>query len=214
MRKHFALMMGLFLFAVSACATAATPTPTAAPTEPPAVQEPTSEAGMDSTDAMAESSDESANASMADVADAPAWQTLPLVNARTGETFTLADFRGKTVLVRAIAEWCTNCRAGQRVWRDEVMPQVNNDQVVFITLDSETNNTAESLAAYAENYQFPWLFAVMTPEFQQAATAAFGNVINAPPSEPQWVIRPDGSFTGILTDRSAQSLINVINVSA
>ncbi|MBE0690457.1 MAG: redoxin domain-containing protein, partial [Anaerolineae bacterium] len=140
-----------------------------------------------------------------------AWQTLPLVNARTGETFTFADFRGKTILVRAIAEWCSNCRAGQRSWRDEVMPQVNSDDVVFVSLDSETNNSAESLATYAENYEFPWVFAVMSPDFQSAVTEEFGNVVNSPPSEPQWVIRPDGSFTGILTDHSAQSLIGVIN---
>jgi len=165
-------------------------------------------------DAMAESSDESASASAPDVSSAPAWQTLPLVNARTGETFTLADFRGKTILIRAIAEWCTNCRAGQRAWRDDVMPAVNSDEVIFISLDSETNNSAESLTSYAENYEFPWLFAVMTPDFQRAATEEFGNVVNVPPSEPQWVIRPDGSFTGILTDHSAQSLINVINASA
>src|SRR5215475_4612241 len=39
-----------------------------------------------------------------------AWHALPLVNARTGQAFTLADFAGKTVYVEPMATWCTNCR--------------------------------------------------------------------------------------------------------
>jgi len=31
--------------------------------------------------------------------DLPAWQQLPITNARTGDSFTLADFAGKTVFV-------------------------------------------------------------------------------------------------------------------
>lgn len=204
MRKPFAILIGLILIAATACTAATSPTPTATPTEPPAAQAPTAEA-------MAAAPEQTAAETAPDVSSAPAWQTLPLVNTRTGETFTLADFRGKTILIRAIAEWCTNCRAGQRVWRDEVMPQVDVDNVVFISLDSETNNTAESLATYADNYEFPWIFAVMTPDFLNAAREEFGNVVTTPPAEPQWVVRPDGSFTGLLTDHSAQSLINVIN---
>lgn len=204
MRKPFAILIGLILIAATACTAATSPTPTAPPTEPPAAQAPTAEA-------MTAAPEQTAAETAPDVSSAPAWQTLPLVNARTGETFTLADFRGKTILVRAIAEWCTNCRAGQRVWRDEVMPQVDTDNVVFISLDNEINNTAESLATYADNYEFPWIFAVMTPDFLNAAREEFGNVVTTPPAEPQWVVRPDGSFTGLLTDHSAQSLITVIN---
>ncbi|KPK07150.1 MAG: hypothetical protein AMJ56_13680, partial [Anaerolineae bacterium SG8_19] len=43
-------------------------------------------------------------------ADRPAWQQLTLTNARTGETFTLADFGGQTVFVEPMATWCSNCR--------------------------------------------------------------------------------------------------------
>jgi hypothetical protein len=35
----------------------------------------------------------------------PAWQSLPLVDARTGNTFTLADFEGRTVFVHPMAKW-------------------------------------------------------------------------------------------------------------
>jgi hypothetical protein len=35
----------------------------------------------------------------------PDWLTMPLTNARSGETFTLADFAGKTVFVHPMATW-------------------------------------------------------------------------------------------------------------
>jgi hypothetical protein len=33
------------------------------------------------------------------------WQSIPLRNARTGETFTFADFAGRTVYVHPMARW-------------------------------------------------------------------------------------------------------------
>jgi cytochrome oxidase Cu insertion factor (SCO1/SenC/PrrC family) len=135
---------------------------------------------------------------------------MPLVDVRSGQSLTLSDFQGKSVLVRAIAEWCSNCRAGQSAWRDQVLPQVDANSVVLVTLDVETNNSAESLAAYANNNSFPWIFAIMTPALQTELVAQFGNSVLVPPAEPQWVIRPDGSFTGLLTDRSPQTLIGLL----
>lgn len=35
----------------------------------------------------------------------PAWTTLPLTNAHSGETFRLADFAGKTVFLKPMAIW-------------------------------------------------------------------------------------------------------------
>jgi hypothetical protein len=46
-----------------------------------------------------------AQAENAPVNPRPDWLTLPLTNARTGETFTLADFAGKTVFVHPMATW-------------------------------------------------------------------------------------------------------------
>lgn len=35
----------------------------------------------------------------------PAWQSIVLQNARTGESFTMADFAGRTVFVHPMAKW-------------------------------------------------------------------------------------------------------------
>jgi thiol-disulfide isomerase/thioredoxin len=144
-------------------------------------------------------------------ASLPAWMTMPLTNARTGESFTLADFSGKTVLARAMALWCTNCRSGQRAWRDAVLPQVDAANTVFVSFTIETNITAEEMAAYADENSFPWVFAVMTPEFLQALNEQFGSTINVPPVEPQWLIRPDGSVVGLISDHSSENLVSLIN---
>src|SRR5689334_22494269 len=62
----------------------------------------------------------------------PAWLTLPVVDAHTGETFTLADFAGKTVWVEPMATWCTTCR-GQLPNVEAARVALNSDQYAFIS---------------------------------------------------------------------------------
>lgn len=141
-----------------------------------------------------------------------AWQTLPLTNARTGETFTLADFAGQTVFVEPMATWCTNCRQ-----------QLNNvvqakadagEDVVFVALSVETNISAADLAQYADSNGYDWVFAVMTPELLQALAADFGQTVSNPPSTPHFLIRPDGSFTGLTTGiESPDELLEAITAA-
>src|SRR6516164_10173988 len=37
------------------------------------------------------------------------WLSADLVNAHTGQTYKLTDYKGKVLLVEAMAVWCTNC---------------------------------------------------------------------------------------------------------
>ncbi|MCB8967999.1 MAG: redoxin domain-containing protein [Ardenticatenaceae bacterium] len=127
-----------------------------------------------------------------------AWQKLPLVNARTGETFTLADFAGKAVFVETMATWCSNCRQQLTNVR-EAIGQVDSEQAVFIALSVETNIDAATLADYADNEGFDWLFAVATPELLTELAGQFGQSITNPPSTPHFVIHPDGSTTELET---------------
>lgn len=100
---------------------------------------------------------------------------------------------------------------GQRRWRDEVLPQVNAENVVFVTLDVDTNNSAASFAQYADDNGFPWIFAVATPEMMLELAAQFGTSVTIPPTEPQWLIRPDGSVDGLIRDSSSTGLVSLIN---
>lgn len=122
----------------------------------------------------------------------PVWQTLPLVNARTGETFTLADFAGKTVFVETMATWCGNCRLQLTNVRD-ARTQLGEENYVFIGLSVETSLSGGDLAAYADDAGFEWVFAVLTPEALAALSETFGRTITNPPTTPHFIIYPDGS---------------------
>lgn len=131
------------------------------------------------------------------VNDSPAWQELVLVNARSGENFTLSDFVGKTVFVEPMATWCSNCRRqlNQVQEAKEQLP----DETVFIALSVETNIDNTTLAQYADEAGFDWLFAVATPEILAELTAEFGRAIVNPPATPHFIIRADRSYTDLST---------------
>ena len=131
------------------------------------------------------------------MSDAAAWQNITLTNVRTGETFTLADFAGKTIFVEPMATWCTNCRR-QLTNVSSARAQFGED-VVFVALSVETNVSNDDLQAYTESTGFDWVFAVATPELLQELVALYGQTITNPPSTPHFIIRPDGSTTDLIT---------------
>ncbi|MCC7371809.1 MAG: TlpA family protein disulfide reductase [Chloroflexi bacterium] len=138
----------------------------------------------------------------------PAWHTLPLADARTGQSFTLADFAGKTVYVEPMATWCTNCRQQMSAIRDHVRGQIDPRQVVFVGLSVETNLAPDALAAYVNAQGFDWTFAVMSQEMLQALAGQFGRTVTNPPAVPHFLILPDGSTTDLSTGfQSADALL-------
>ncbi|UCG24363.1 MAG: redoxin family protein [Chloroflexota bacterium] len=155
----------------------------------------------DMADDMVAGSEEMAAETVDEVAmnpDAPAWQQLALTNARTGESFTLADFAGKTVFVEPMATWCTNCRR-QLTHVKQAKTELAADDVVFVGLSVETAIDNGSLANYADEAGFDWHWAVLTPEMLQALAGEFGQTIANPPATPHFIIRPDGSTTDLVT---------------
>jgi cytochrome oxidase Cu insertion factor (SCO1/SenC/PrrC family) len=142
----------------------------------------------------------------------PAWQQIALMDARTGEEFTLADYADKTVFVEPMATWCTNCRRqleNVRAARDQL-----GEDVVFIAISVETNLTSEQLAQYADSAGFDWRFAVATPEVLQELVGAFGQSITNPPSTPHFIIRADGSTTELATGiKSPEQIIAQISAA-
>jgi thiol-disulfide isomerase/thioredoxin len=130
--------------------------------------------------------------------DRPAWQHLALTNARTGESFTLADFAGKTVFVEPMATWCSNCRRQLNNVR-EASYQLAGYDVVLVALSLETNIDDTTLANYASSQGFDWLFAVITPELLVELADEFGRAIANPPATPHFVIRADGTTTDLVT---------------
>lgn len=170
-------------------------------------EEPTSEAMMDddSEDTMVAEDDQMINR--------PAWQTISLVNAQTGESFTLADFAGKTIYIEPMATWCGNCR--QQLGNVQAAKdQLNRDDIVFVGLSVETTISKEELAEYAQSQGFNFVWAVLTPESLQAFVAQFGQTFANPPSTPHVIIQSDGSFGELKTGiESAEQLIQQLNAN-
>lgn len=207
-------LVGLLLGAclLSACATPATPATTTTTDETPptpAVATPettaASEAPMKANAAVTTSTATDDNADMADALPGepaaavtrPAWQQIALIDARSGSTFTLADFAGKTVFVEPFATWCSNCR--QQLGNVQAAKAGLGEDVVFVALSVEPNIGADALARYADDAGFDWIFAAMPPELLQALAAQFGQTIANPPATPHFLIRPDGSTTDLVT---------------
>lgn len=148
------------------------------------------------------------------VADRPAWQSLPLVDARTGETFTFADFAGKTVFVEPMATWCSNCRQQMANVRS-AREQLSSADVVFIGLSVEVGLDNATLASYQQAQNFDWTFAVVTQELLAELVGVFGRTVTNPPSTPHFIIRPDGSVTGLSTGiKSTEALLSAIRAEA
>lgn len=131
--------------------------------------------------------------------DAPAWKTIALTDVRSGETFTLADFAGKTVFVEPMATWCTNCRRQLGNVSQAKAQLGDSEDVVFVSLSVETNIGNGDLANYTDETGFDWAFAVATPEMLISLVETFGQSITNPPSTPHFIIRPDGSTTELTT---------------
>ncbi len=151
----------------------------------------------DDNTAMAEEEIAMEEEAMVDTSNLPVWQTLALTNAHTGETFTLADFAGKTVFVEPMATWCTNCR--HQLNNVQAAKAQAGEDVVFIGLSLETTLASENLADYATTNGFDFIWAVLTPEMVRELAAEFGQTVTNAPSTPHFIISPDGSFTPLVT---------------
>ena len=133
------------------------------------------------------------------MSDLPLWMTSELTDVRTGETFTLADFAGKTVFVEPMATWCTNCRQQLGNVAEARAQLADNEDVVFVSLSVETTISNDDLATYTEETGFNWTFAVVTPEVLVSLADTFGQTVTNPPSTPHFIIRVDGSTTDLTT---------------
>lgn len=122
----------------------------------------------------------------------PEWFDLPLTNARTGEIFTVNDFKGKVILIESMAIWCPNCIVQAHEVRKLHDLLVNENDLVSISLDVDINETTAELKSYVEDYGFDWYFAVAYLDVARALGNLYGaNYLN-PPAAPMLLIDRNG----------------------
>ena len=123
----------------------------------------------------------------------PEWFDMELVDAQTGETFTMNDFAGKTVLVETMAIWCPTCIFQGNEVRKLHEALGHPDDLISVSLDVDYNEDQASLKEYVSEWGFDWHFAVAP----LLVARALGNLYSAeylnPPLSPMLIIDPDGN---------------------
>jgi len=119
------------------------------------------------------------------------WMNIQLKDVRTGETFTIADFKGRPVLLESFAVWCPTCTEQQK--RTKEFAEQAGDAIVHVSLDTDPNEDEEKIKEHIEANGFDWYYAVSPIELTNALIDEYGlKVVNAP-SVPMILICPDQS---------------------
>lgn len=143
--------------------------------------------------------------------EAPAWFSVPLINVRTNETFTIQDLKGKVVLVETMAVWCSNCLKQQGQVQELHSLLGERDDFVSIGLDIDPNEDASKLLGFVNDKGFDWVYAVSPADVSRDLSSLYGAQFLNPPSTPMLVIDRHGNVHllpfGI---KSADDLLNAI----
>jgi cytochrome oxidase Cu insertion factor (SCO1/SenC/PrrC family) len=178
-------------------------------TEAPAATEEMMEQAAPTVDAMMEHPTPTGEAMMEEGAMAmPAFFSVALKDVASGTDFTLADFKGKVVLLEPFAQWCPTCLAQQR----EVvrLRQLVGEREDFVTvgLDIDPNEDAAMLREYLTQHGFDWLYAVAPAEVSSEIGELYGSQYLNPPSAPILLIDRHGVVHPLEAGRkSAESLL-------
>jgi cytochrome oxidase Cu insertion factor (SCO1/SenC/PrrC family) len=122
---------------------------------------------------------------------------VELTDVNTGETFRIADFQGKVVLIETMGVWCPTCAKQGREIQTVHEMLGERDDFVSVTLDVDPNETGEMLKEYTEYNGFDWKYAVSPHEVNRA----LGNLYSAqylnPPVSPLLIIDQQGRVYGL-----------------
>ena len=203
------LMLVAMVALVTACSSTPPPPPTTGQENPV-----TEEMMMDKDNAGEEMmAEDNADETMADKAKSdeammdegqtdeattvPDWFKVELTDVNTGETFRIADFQGKVVLIETMAIWCPTCtrQANEIQTLHEMLGK--RDDFVSVSLDVDPNETEEILKEYTDQTGFDWNYAVSPLEVNRA----LGNLYSAqylnPPVSPLLIIDQHSKVYGL-----------------
>ena len=131
-----------------------------------------------------------------------AWATAELTDVATGTTFRIADLAGRVVILETMAIWCTNCRR-QQVDVYTALEQLDPDEVAYVVVDVDPNESDDSLKEYRERNGFTGTYAVAARDMARSLADDFGDQVLNPPSTPMILVGRDGRVT--LTDYGHKS---------
>ena len=150
-----------------------------------------------------------ATGAIAQAADQPAaeepavaWLGVELTDVRTGDTFTLAQYADKPILLETFAVWCPTCTSQQRqlvALHEEV-----GDAVISVSLNTDPNETQGHVTRHLDRHGFDWLYAVSPVELSRSLRDEFGVAVLNPPSAPVILICPGQTQRTLLKKRGVK----------
>lgn len=167
----------------------------------------TSDAMMDKDD-MSEGDKSDSMSEDKAMMEAPAFFSVSLTDAATGQSFTINDLKGKVILVETLAQWCSNCRQQQQQVIDLHQLLGERDDFVSLGLDIDPNEDVASLKNYIESNGFTWTYAVAPAEVSNEIANLYGDQFLNPPSTPMFIIDRKGEVHPLpFGIKSAQDLL-------
>jgi thiol-disulfide isomerase/thioredoxin len=141
----------------------------------------------------------------------PAWLSASLTDVAGGESFSIAGFKGKVVLVENMAIWCTTCLAQEKEIIALRQSLGTKSDLVTVGLDIDPNENAADLKAYREAKGFDWTFAVAPREAAAEMGKLNGDQFLNPPSAPILLVDRKGQVHPLpFGVKSASDLKNFI----
>lgn len=122
----------------------------------------------------------------------PGWMEEELVDIGTGEIFRISQFEGKPILLESFAVWCPKCTQQQNKIKD--LHEIVGDEVVSISLNTDSNEDEETVRNHIESNGFDWYYAISNEGLTNALIDEFGTGIVSAPSVPIVLICEDLSF--------------------
>ncbi len=147
----------------------------------------------DMSDDMSDDSQDSTQTDEAAMMESPAWFETEFVNVNNGETFRIADLKGKVILVETMATWCSNCLKQQKQVKalHEMLGDMNAD-LVSVGVGIDINENAEMLKSYVQKQGFDWYYTIATAGVANEIGNLYGTQFLNPPSTPILLIDRSG----------------------
>jgi hypothetical protein len=141
----------------------------------------------------------------------PDWFKVTLTDARSGESFSIAGFKGQVVLVETLAMWCSNClkQQGQVSALHDLLGE--RDDFVSLGIDIDPNENLDTLKTYIENNGFSWNYTVAPAEVAREIGQLYGDQFLNPPSTPMLIIDSHGEVHPLpFGIKSAEELLEAL----